>query len=113
MINIDFKKIFAKKLDVKKANGQMAWPVNFARDWKIIVLVFAVGVFSISLFAWRVYLSNKIAGGYLTSEISPTSVSVKTVDEKRLQADLLILETKQADFIKAKASSVKMVDPSL
>jgi hypothetical protein len=113
MIKIDFKKIFTRGVDVKGGGKEETWPVNFARDWKIVVLVFAVGIISLSLFAWRIYLSNQIAGGYLAPEISPTSVSIKTVDEKRLQTDLLILETKQADFIKAKSGFVKMVDPSL
>jgi hypothetical protein len=87
--------------------------INYIRDWKIVVLIFAIGLISLSLFAWRIYLSNKIAGGYLEPVTEPSGSSLKMIDLKKLQADLLQLETKQADYLKAKAKQNSLIDPSL
>jgi hypothetical protein len=86
---------------------------NFARDWKILVLVFAIVLISLSLFAWKIYLSDSIAGGYLAPVIEPSDTITKIVDKKRLEADILLLETKQAEYLKLKANQPRMVDPSL
>lgn len=95
------------------SENSMAWPIHFARDWKIVVLVFAAALIFLSFFSWKIYLSDKIGGGYFASELVTTDISVKTIDKNRLQADLLLLETKQADFLKLKATQSKPVDSSL
>jgi len=87
--------------------------VNFIRDWKIMVLIFAIGLASLSFLAWQIYLSDRIGGGYLTPELPPSNISIKTVDEKKLQAGLLMLENKQIDYLKLQAEQTKLVDPSL
>jgi hypothetical protein len=86
---------------------------NPLRDWKIMVICFAIGLIILSFFAWRIYLSNKIAGGYLAPTIESSSQITKTVDKKRLDADILILENKQNNYLKLKSSTTKLIDPSL
>ena len=83
------------------------------RDWKIIVSVFAIILISLSIFAWRIDLSNQIAGGYFMQEVTMTDPLLKTLDKKKLDAGLLILKTKEAEFLKLKANRPKSVDPSL
>lgn len=102
-----------KKKTIKNIPRSVAWPLHAVRDWRIIVLVFAVGLISLSFFAWRIYLSNKIAGGYLSPGIEVSDMNVKTIDKKRLETDLLILETRQADYLKLKSTQIKLLDPSL
>ena len=65
------------------------------------------------VFSWQIYLSNEIAGGYLSSDVVPTESLAKAIDQKKLDADILILQTKQAEFLKIKANRMKMIDPSL
>ena len=109
----DFKNLIIKKRQISNIGNSAAWPITFIRDWKIIVLAFAIGLISLSAFAWQIYLSDQIAGGYLAPSVENMSLSVKTVDIKKLNADLLMLQTRQADYLKSKANPVKMVDPSL
>ena len=86
---------------------------NFMRDWKIGVLAFAVGLVLLSVFAWRIFLSDQIAGGYLAPQVTSLDSSIKSLDQKKLQVDILLLETKQADYLKLKANPPKVIDPSL
>jgi len=113
MKKINLKDVFHKKEKVIDFGTSMAWPVNFLRDWKIIVLVFAIGLLLLSAFAWKIYLSNRIGGGYLAGTAKPADIFVKTMGKGELQTDLLILENKQYNYLKLKASSIKLVDPSL
>jgi len=111
MKNIDLKNIFKKKNDV--FGTSMASPIYFVRDWKNIVLVFAFALISLSIFAWHIYLSDKIGGGYFTSEPEPSAMIFKTINRERLQEDLLLLENRQIDFLQLKATQPNVVDPSL
>ena len=113
MKKINLQNIFGSQ--EKKIEGGSVWamPVHFVRDWKIMVSIFAGGLILLSLFAWRIYLSNRIAGGYLTPSTESNDLSLKTIDQKRLEADLLLLENKQTEFLKTKASGLKPIDPSL
>ena len=113
MVKIDLKNIFGKKTEEITFGYSPAWPVNYIRDWKILVLIFAIGLAGLSIFAWRIYLSDKIAGGYLASEIKESDISVVTLDVNKLKADLNTLQLKQTNFIKVKVDPVKLVDPSL
>jgi hypothetical protein len=113
MKNINLKSLFKKDAKKMLAGLSLAWPVHFVRDWRIIVICFALGLALLSALAWRVYLSNKIAAGFIGSKIENSEIIIKTVDKKRLEADLLILESKQTDYLKQKANQQKMVDPSL
>lgn len=113
ILTMDLKDLFSGKFKAESSSVPNSHPINFARDWKIIVLIFIVGLISLSSFAWEIYLSDQIAGGYLISSEEPFSVSVKMIDEKRLKADLLILDTRQADYLKLKMSQTKISDPSL
>ena len=112
-ININFKELFQRNNQKLIPEGSIAWPVNFFRDWKRIVITFAIGLLLMSAFAWQIYLSDKIAGGYLAPVIEQTDLSVKTLDKKRLKADVIFLDTRQADYLKLKASRTTMVDPAL
>ena len=114
MKKINFKKIFRGKSSAPGIEPSMAWPINYIRDWKVIVLVFAVGMISLSLFGWNIYLSNQIAGGYLAPEdVSTDVLPAKIIKLSKLQADITLLETKQSDYLKLKGSQVKLSDPSL
>ena len=113
MKNLHFRNPFRKKEDFNLKKESVYWPGNFHRDWRIIVTVFAVGLLVLSVFAWHIYLSNHIAGGYLAPTAGDVAVSVKIINTKKLQADLLILETKQADYLKLKSNQAKLIDPSL
>jgi hypothetical protein len=113
MKNIDLKNIFKKREEKVTAGPAMAYPVHFVRDWKIMVLCFAVGFIALSIFSWQIYLSNEIAGGYLSSEAVSTEPTTKPIDQKKLKANILIMETRQAEFLKIKANRSKLIDPSL
>jgi len=82
------------------------------RDWTIIVLFFAIAFILISLFSWKIYLSDKIGGGYLNSNFEITSPSFRTVDKKRLQGVISIMEEKQKSFLEIKNFSSRLIDPS-
>jgi len=86
---------------------------NIERDWRIVVLIFAVCLASIIFFMGQIYLSDQIGGGYLNPKADTSDVAIKTIDKKRLQTNILNLETKQAAFLKLESSKVKLVDPSL
>lgn len=112
MENVNLKKIFKKpQRKVVSAPAPLAM-VNAYRDWMIIVIVFAVGLISLSGLAWQIYLSDHIGGGYLQPTVSTTDMTVKTLDEKRLNTNLTILNTHKADFIYLKSNPLKLIDPS-
>ncbi len=113
MKKINFKNLFKKKDKPEALGPSAAWPVSFVRDWKIIVWIFAVGMISLSVFCLQIYLSNKIAGGFLASPDVTSDVPVKTINLNKLKADILIMETRQADYLNLKSSSKKPGDPSL
>lgn len=92
--------------NIKRGNG-------FDWDWKIIVLVFAVGMISLSAFAWRIYLSDQIAGGYLSYNVPALDPVLKTIDKSQLKKDLSLIEDRQAEFLKNKNKLSHPVDPSL
>jgi hypothetical protein len=99
MIKINFKNLFKKKVNVPEAMPSVAWPLYYVRDWRIAVLVFAVGMISLTIFSWQIYLSDKIAGGYFEPKTEFSTISVKTINEKKLKEDISLLESRQADFI--------------
>jgi hypothetical protein len=80
--------------------------INPARDWKIMISLFALGLVLLSLFAWNVYLSSQIGGGYFTKDKSQENISVKMIDQNKLQSDLLLLENRPA-------AVSRVIDPSL
>jgi hypothetical protein len=112
-MKIKLNKIFKIKKEISMPKTSLAWPVNFVRDWKIIVLFFAVGLVLLSLFSWKIYLSDKIAGGYLSSTLEQSTPITKTIDQKKLKNVLFILETKETDYLKTKFNTPKIVDPAL
>ncbi len=113
MKKINLKNLFKNKNKLIDFKPVKVWPFPFAHDWKIIVLIFALVLISLSLFAWKIYLSDKIAAGYLEPDIESSNLIIKTIDQKRLEKALLILETKQSDYLKLKNSQTKLVDPAL
>jgi len=113
MKKIDFKKFFRRKSNTIIVGPALAWPINFIRDWKMVVLVFAVGLASLSIFSWKIYLSNQIAGGYLASEAVLSDTIIKTIDQKKLSNNLLILETRGTDYLKVKSAGLKLVNPAI
>ena len=113
MKDIHFKNFFGSKKNKIVVGPALAWPINFIRDWKMVVLIFAVGLVLLSLFAWNIYLSDKLAGGYLASEVVPADTIIKTIDQKKLNNNLLILETRRADYLKTKSAGLKLVDPAI
>lgn len=113
MKNIDLKNIFKKKEEESNIGPVMAYPVHFVRDWKIMVLCFATGFIVLSIFSWKIYLSNEIAGGYLSTEAISTEPTTKPINQEKLKADILIMERRQAEFLNIKANRSKLIDPSL
>jgi hypothetical protein len=113
MKNFDLKDLFKRKVKSPIPERRVIVGSRFARDWKVIVVCFAIGLISLSLFAWRIYLSNRIAAGYLAPTIESPDTYIKTIDQKRLDADILLLENKQVEFLKLKAAAPKLIDPSL
>jgi len=112
MKNINIKKLLKKYYRRPVFEAPMFRLNLVERDWKIMVLVFAFGLISLSIFAWQIYLSDKIGGGYLSSTITSTETNTKTLDKVRLQADILIFENRADEYLRLKNSS-KVVDPSL
>lgn len=90
-----------------------AWPINYIRDWKILVTGFAVILIILSIFSWQIYLSNKIAGGYLAPKALPADIAVSTIDKSRLQNILLLLTNKQNEYFLQKSNQQKLVDPAI
>lgn len=113
MKNLNFNKIFIKQASLPPKGKVGYWPGNIERDWRILVYFFAVGLLLISFFALKIYLSDQIAGGYLNSETTSSGVSTKVLNQKKLQADLLIMQTKKEAFVKLKTYPPKIVDPAL
>jgi hypothetical protein len=107
MIKINFKNLFKKKLNVPEVRSSVAWPVYYVRDWKIAVLVFAVGLTSLTIFSWQIYLSDKIAGGYFEPKIDFSTIPVKTINEKILKENISLLENQQADFLMLQNNHLK------
>lgn len=102
-----------KKLNFKKVFKNIKKPTrSIQRDWKVMVLIFAVGLISLSIFAWQIYLSDKIGGGYLSPTITAPETNTKIIDKKRLQTDIMIFENRAEEYLKLKAGP-KVVDPSL
>jgi len=113
MTNFDFKKLFKLRGKVVAPGPSLAWPVNFVRDWKFVVLAFAIILILLSLFAWQIYLSDQIAGGYLAPTLSTSTVSIKTIDQKRLTENLSILKQRDDILLNIKTTRPKMVDPAI
>lgn len=87
--------------------------INLELHWKIIISIFAIGWSIISIFAWQIYLSKHIGGGYFNIDIPQDELIVRTINKDRLQKDLLILENQQLNFSKIKTNQSKVIDPSL
>lgn len=113
MKNINLQNFFKKQSVIVSSGRNTSWPGNMARDWKIMVYVFAIGLSILSFFAWKIYLSDQIAGGYFSPENGSDMASIKTLDTKKLNADLLIMQNKKAVYTRLKTNPVKVVDPAL
>ena len=113
MKNINLQNIFKKQPTVVLSNGVISWPGKMFRDWKIMVYVFAIGLAILSFFAWKIYLSDQIAGGYFSPEDVSGTASVKILDTKKLNADLLIMQAKKDAYTRLKTNPVKVVDPAI
>jgi hypothetical protein len=87
--------------------------IKYERDWQIIVLAFGLGLIIVSAFAWQIYLSNKIGGGYFESDDVSSGVVVRMIDQKRLENSVSILKQKEIDFENEAGTRTNLVDPSL
>jgi hypothetical protein len=112
MKKINLQNIF-KKQSKEFPFDDVSWPGKMVRDWKIMVYVFAIGLSILSFFAWKIYLSDQIAGGYFNPENGSDTTSVKILDTKKLSADLLIMQDKKAAYTRLKTNPIKVVDPAL
>lgn len=112
MKKINFKNLFKAGNRSDDFGTAVAWPVNFVRDWRVIVLIFAVGLIFLSSFGLQIYLSNQIAGGYLTPILSSSDATVKTINLKKLNTDVAIMDARQVNFNKLKSTQSKLADPS-
>jgi len=91
------------KLKIKKAR----------RDWIIIIILFAIGLFLVSILAWQIYLSDEIGGGYLSSDFVKTDISIKTIDKNKLFKKIEAMEIKEVNFENIKNIKPKIVDPAV
>lgn len=110
------KKINLKNLFSRKVGNKVPLKIGrnyFARDWKIILLFFLVGLIFVSVFAWYIYLGDKIAGGFYAPVTDNTNLSIKVISLDRIKADILLLDIKQMDYQKIKINRPQMVDPAL
>lgn len=82
------------------------------RDWIKIIIFFAFGLILISSLAWQIYLSDKLGGGYLSSEFIETDVFVKTINKDKLLKNIEIMEAKEKSFETIKNSKPSLIDPS-
>lgn len=113
MKNFDLKDLFKKKIKPATAGASLAFPVNFVRDWRIIVVAFAVVLIALSAFAWQIYLSDQIAGGYLTSPLDTFVPISKTIDKKKIQTVISTMEEKEKNLTDLKTNRPKQIDPAL
>ncbi len=113
MRKIKIQKIFKRKDKVIDLGRSFSWPNHFVEHWRFLVLIFAVGMISLSIFSWQIYLSDKIGGGYLAPAVEAPDTIVRTIDQKKLEAVLKILEDRQINFLKLKANQPKLIDPAL
>jgi hypothetical protein len=113
MKNLDLKNLFKKKVSPVSSESTPVYSVNFARDWKIIMVIFAIALAAVSAGAWKIYLSNQIAGGYFNSPVDTFVPISKTIDKKRIQDAISILEKKEANLVDLKATRPKQIDPAL
>lgn len=110
---MNLQNIFGTKKEKINTPPAFSGGRNYLRAWKTMVCFFAIGLVLLSFFSWQIYLSSKIGGGYLSPESVPSGAIVKNVDKKRLQNDILIVETKQVEYLKLKADNQKVADPSM
>ena len=94
------KKIFLK--DVKPR-----------RDWEIIVSVFALAFVVITFFAWRVYLSNQIGGGYFGGEKVSDDSYIRVIDRGRLEKCIETIKERTLEYEKFKNRPSSIVGPSI
>ena len=87
-----------KKLNFKKMTA--------VRDWQIIISLFTLGLIILSFFAWRIYLSGQIGGGYFNLDSVVSDNTLQTIDQKQLRADILLLQNRSYN-------QLKTIDPSL
>jgi hypothetical protein len=92
------------KIKVKK--------INPSRDWRIIVWSFALVLIVISGFSWRIYLSEKIGGGYFTKSVETTESATREIDIKRLKKAVTISEKRDQAFRELKNNLLRPLDPS-
>jgi len=85
---------------------------NPNRDWKIIAYIFIAGIILISLFAWKIYLSDELGGGYFGVSSPSAEIETLSINEKRLQADILLLESIKSNYLDSKTTQSKVIDPS-
>jgi hypothetical protein len=88
------------------------WPGSYYRDWIIILIIFAICLFSLTFFSWRIYLSDQIGGGYIKTNTDNVSLVEKNIDKKKLTNSLSILEARDSKLISIKINRPKTIDPS-
>jgi hypothetical protein len=62
------------------------------RDWGVIIIFFIVGFVFLSFFSWKIYLSEKIGGGYISSDTEAPETEIEVFTLEELKEALLILE---------------------
>lgn len=82
------------------------------RDWRVIVWIFGVALVIVSAFAWKIYLSDKIGGGYFSPETGTTENQTRVIDTKRLKKAVMISEKRALDSANLKNNLLRPADPS-
>lgn len=85
--------------------------IKSRRDWLLIIFVFALLLLALSIIAWQIYLSNKIGGGYIKIVEDNISVSVKSIDLKRLDASVNLLDIRSERFSALSRETLRLIDP--
>ena len=107
-LNIDLGKLFKGKkntIDLKKE-------ILPTKDWKYVVITFAIINLCISVFVWILFTSDKIGGGILNNSLDLADPVIISVDKKRLSNDVNFMNQKIESFSDLKENKTVVKDPS-
>ncbi len=111
MKNINLKSLFyTENKNTDELKNRKFYTIVLC-DWKRLILGFAFVLIILSLFAWKIYLSNQIGGGFLKIPKDYPNAAVRTIDLKKIENTVDILKQRESDFLKIKSERTKLSDP--
>lgn len=108
----NLKNLFQKdKKIVKKISNPFSYERVF-HDWRILTLSFGVLLVIFSFFAWKIYLSLEVGGGYIKVENSNSDILIKIIDEKRLEKSIYTIKERESNFLKIESEPTELTNPA-